>query len=612
MESILPLFLLVPLFAAGVIALFLRRTHTLAAYVSVGAAGVNLGLAILFLYSAPENGVPVSYEWLRLGDFTITMGFLVNPSTALLLLVVTLVGFLIHVFSLGYMKEDGAKARFFGGLSIFMFSMLGIVFADNLAMLFIFWELVGFSSYLLIAHYQHTDEAAKASKKAFIVNRVGDLGFLIGIVWVYSLFGTVDLTVLAGLAAADSSVLTTGLGIALICGFLGKSAQFPLHVWLPDAMAGPTPVSALIHAATMVAAGIFYLVRIDFLLVDPVMTVVLWLGTGMALYAGLIALVQTDIKKILAYSTLSQLGYMAAAFGLGFPGVALFHLMTHAFFKALLFLGSGSVIHACHHEQDIFKMGGLRKKMPITTITFAIGIAALIGVNFTSGFFSKESILAAAAYKSPTAYWLLLGSALLTAIYMGRLFRIAFMGKPLSEAAEHAHESPRLMTVPLIVLAVLSLLGGFAWIYPEIVKGGFYEDFHYAMHESHGFIGHTAILILGTLAWIVGLAISWFFYTAGAASDPLEAKAGPVHALLKSRLWIDEIYDFYVRRVQSRISDILDFCDTFFIGGVCVRGSAGIAGLFGILAKSTHTGSVRNYVYWFFAGVVIFWMVALS
>ena len=368
---------------------------------------------------------------------------------------------LIHVFSLSYMEDDEAKARYFGGLSIFMFSMLGITLADNLIMIFVFWELVGFSSYLLIAHYCSTDEAAQASKKAFIVNRVGDFGFLIGIVLTYWSFGTVNLLELADLSDFEPSLVSTALCLALACGFIGKSAQFPLHVWLPDAMAGPTPVSALIHAATMVAAGIYLLVRIDFLFTQQALSLLALMGAGMGLYAGFCALVQRDIKKILAYSTLSQLGYMAAAFGLGMPGIALFHLMTHAFFKALMFLGSGSVIHACHHEQGVFNYSGLRGKMPLTAYTFLVGVLAISGVNFLSGYFSKDAILLTAYNLNLPVFIVLYAGALLTAFYMFRLYFITFEGKPRSKKAEKAHESSLLMTGPLLILAALSIVGGY-------------------------------------------------------------------------------------------------------------------------------------------------------
>ena len=297
-------------------------------------------------------------------------------------------------------------------------------------MIFVFWELVGFSSYLLIAHYFKTDEAAKASRKAFIVNRVGDFGFLLGIIFTYWTFGTVNLQELEVTASLSPTLTSTLLCLLLACGFIGKSAQFPLHVWLPDAMAGPTPVSALIHAATMVAAGIFLLIRIDFLFTAEALKLVGLMGAVMGLYAGFCALTQRDIKKVLAYSTLSQLGYMAAAFGLGLPGIALFHLMTHAFFKALMFLGSGSVIHACHHEQDIFAYGGLRKKMPVTAYTFLIGVLAISGVHFLSGYFSKDAILLGAYNLDLIIFLILYLGAILTSIYMFRLYFLTFCGKP--------------------------------------------------------------------------------------------------------------------------------------------------------------------------------------
>mgnify|MGYP002820826769 FL=1 len=386
--------LVTPLISAALIALFLRRQGNLAAGVSVAAAGILCVLSLQLIFG---NGAEsIAYKWLEIGSLRIDMGFLWNHETATMLFVVAFVGFWIHVFSLGYMNDDESKARYFGGLSIFMFSMLGIVFADNLFMIFIFWELVGFSSYMLIAHYHKTDEASNACKKAFIVNRIGDLGFVLGILVTYWSLGTASLEELQTIATQHPDKVTTAIGLLLMCGFLGKSAQFPLHVWLPDAMAGPTPVSALIHAATMVAAGIYFLIRVQFLITADVLNTIAWLGAAMALYAGICALTQKDIKKILAYSTLSQLGFMSAAFGLGYPGIALFHLTTHAFFKALMFLGSGSVIYGCHHEQNIFKMGGLSKRMPITTLTFGIGVLAISGFPFLSGFFSKDAILIAA------------------------------------------------------------------------------------------------------------------------------------------------------------------------------------------------------------------------
>jgi NADH-quinone oxidoreductase subunit L len=540
------------------------------------------------------------------------MGFLFDGTAATMLAMVAFVGFLIHVFSLGYMADDKARGRFFGGLSIFMFSMLGIILADNLIMIFVFWELVGFSSYMLIGHYLDTDEAAAASKKAFIVNRIGDLGFLVGIVYAYWHFGTTNLEAMGAAVALDGSLINWVIAALLMCGFIGKSAQFPLHVWLPDAMAGPTPVSALIHAATMVAAGVYFLIRIAFLFPESVLGGIAILGTSVAVYAGFCAYGQNDIKKILAYSTLSQLGYMSAAFGLGFPGIALFHLITHAFFKALLFLGAGSIIHGCHHEQNIFKMGGIFKKMPITSITFVIGVLALCGVYGFSGFYSKDAILIAAGLQGNVLFILLTGGAFLTAGYMGRLVWIVFFGQPKSDAASHAHESGWTMLIPLILLAVLSIVGGWLQLWPEqlgqiIVSG---KD---ALHHNDGYDAmHHTVLIWGTAAWIVGLVGSFFFYGKGAKQDRLEQKAKPLYEFLKARLWFDEIYGFYVAKIQQRMALILSFLDIFLIKGVIVRGSAGLVGLVGICCRSLHVGNIHAYVYWFLAGFILLWALASS
>ena len=372
------LVLVLPLGSAAIIGLFLRRAGGLAAAISTATAAAIAAIAVILALHGERFTVAV--EWLRFGDFALSLGIKFDDLAALMLMIVGVVGLCVHVFSLGYMHEDGARGRYFGGLSIFMFSMIGIVLADNLFMMFIFWELVGFSSWLLINHYLDRQSAADAAKKAFIVNRVGDFGFLLGIIWCQAQFGTTNLDALAQAVGGTPAVaVATGIPLLLFCGAVGKSAQLPLQVWLPDAMEGPTPVSALIHAATMVAAGIYMLCRINVLMTADALTVIMWVGTATALYAALCAITQSDIKKVLAYSTLSQLGYMVAAFGLGsvnsthyhdnIPhtvsleagvGAAMFHLTTHAFFKGLLFLGSGSIIHACHHEQDIFKMGGLR------------------------------------------------------------------------------------------------------------------------------------------------------------------------------------------------------------------------------------------------------------
>jgi NADH-quinone oxidoreductase subunit L len=596
--------LIIPLIAATGIACFMRQSPLLAIATSVGAAFLILALSTWVLWTWNGEIISASVPWFILGDFIFSMGIFFDHQAALLLFVVSFVGFWIHVFSIGYMDDDGARARFFGGLSIFMFSMLGIVLSSNLFQLFIFWELVGFSSYALIAHYCNTHEASAASKKAFIVNRIGDLGMLVGIIGCRWHFGTVDLMELREVFGMDPSLISIPLALCLMCGFLGKSAQFPLHVWLPDAMAGPTPISALIHAATMVAAGIYFLCRVDFLFPDTVRTVIMWLGAGMTLFAGLCALAQHDIKKILAYSTLSQLGYMATAYGLGYPGLALFHLTSHAFFKALLFLGSGSIIHACHHEQDIFKMGGLWRRLPITTVTFIIGTFALCAVTYFSGYFSKDAIIEAAYLKNSTVFWLVMGAAFLTSIYMGRLIWIVFFGKPNSEHAAHAREHSLTMLLPLVVLAIPSLIGGFMRFWPAELSAVFVSELQ-AVHHGISNVGAESLMMsLGIAAWSIGLVFTAGFYGFGSSQDRLKILAAPVYTFLRERLWIDQIYYAYVLKVQQPLARLLSGLDLILFSGIMMRGSAGIVGSIGLVLRALHLGSLHGYVYWTLIGVV--------
>jgi len=604
--------LLTPLASATVIALFLRRQGAIAQAISVGAAAVICVLSLQLV--ARGTDVNVSLEWLRFGEFSVSLGFKVDALARLMLFVVGFVGFLIHLFSLGYMHDDAARARFFGGLSVFMFSMLGIVLADSLFMIFIFWELVGFSSWLLINHYHHKQSAADASKKAFIVNRVGDFGFLLGIVWCYWTFGTTDLARLEQLAPSVGAI-SAGIPLLLFCGAMGKSAQMPLHVWLPDAMEGPTPVSALIHAATMVAAGVYMLCRIHFLMVPEALNAIACIGTITAVYAALCAVTQRDIKKVLAYSTLSQLGYMIAAFGLGAlrtpegmvaagVGAAMFHLVTHAFFKALLFLGSGSVIHGCHHEQDIFLMGGLRKKMPITFLTFTLGVLAIIGFPFLAGFFSKDAILYLAMEKSTPIFAALAFTAVLTSFYMVRMWKIVFFGEARSENASHAHESGLVMTLPLMLLAALSVTGGYQAVYGRI--GGEIANLIPVAHGS----AHTIILAVSIAVMVIGAGAAWLFYPA-AGEDALEEKAGGVFrglgALKES---FDKVYDYYVAKVQQRFAMLINFLEQIFLAGLIIRGLAGLVGLVGLGARALHVGSLHAYVYWFLLGTVLLWAFA--
>lgn len=602
METAALSLLLLPLLSAVITLLFLRNNGNIAALLSVATAGGILAFSLFLIFVGQGETFAWDATWIKMSGWELRFGFLIDGPARLLLFVVSFVGFLIHVFSLGYMAEDAAKSRYFGGLSIFMFSMLGITLADNLIMIFVFWELVGFSSYLLIAHYFSTDEAAQASKKAFIVNRVGDFGFLIGIVLTYWAFGTVNLTELADLTSWDPGLVTTTLCLALACGFIGKSAQFPLHVWLPDAMAGPTPVSALIHAATMVAAGIYLLFRIEFLFTPEALALLALMGAGMGLYAGFCALVQRDIKKILAYSTLSQLGYMAAAFGLGMPGIALFHLMTHAFFKALMFLGSGSIIHSCHHEQDIFKYGGLRKRMPITAYTFLIGVLAISGVIFLSGYFSKDAILLSAYNSNFPVFIVLYAGAILTSLYMFRLYFITFEGEGRSKYSKNAHESPALMTGPLVILAILSVLGGYHALFPDVIVGVLLEEIEEVAEMDH----HLWMIILGSFAWVAGMIAAWSFYGRIGQEDPLEKIAPSFFSLCRSKLFFDEIYGFYVKRIQEPFARFLEVMELLFISGLMVRGTAGVAGLLALIGKACYVGKIYVYAFWFIFGTLGF------
>ncbi|HEU5078161.1 MAG TPA: NADH-quinone oxidoreductase subunit L [Opitutaceae bacterium] len=608
---------LLPLGSATLIALFLRRQGGLASLISV-AACAGLAVAALML-SFGGHRFAVSMPWLQVGDFTLSIGIKFDDLAALMLAIVAVVGLCVHVFSLGYMHEDGARARYFGGLSIFMFSMVGIVFADNLFMMFLFWELVGFSSYTLINHYLQRRQAADAAKKAFITNRVGDWGFLLGIIWCYHALGTVNLTEIANHAHGAGAVIAAGIPLLLFCGAVGKSAQMPLQVWLPDAMEGPTPVSALIHAATMVAAGIYMLCRIEplFAAADPVaFNVVMWIGTITAIYAALCAIVQNDIKKILAYSTLSQLGYMVAAFGLGElsghhegktvviaagVGAAMFHLTTHAFFKALMFLGSGSVIHGMHHEQNIFKMGGLASKMFITFVTFSVGVLAIIGFPFLAGFFSKDAILYLALEKNTAVFAILAFTAVLTALYMVRLWRIVFFGQGQSDEANHAHESGASMLVPLIVLAVLSVAGGYVAIYRGAFDGVWSQIPHPPEEK------HMTILLISIAVMLIGAVIGFVFYKPS-GSDRLQRNVpGAFGALSALKESFDAIYNAYVTKIQQRFAMLLNGIDQIVVSGLIVRGLAGFVGLIGMGARALHVGSLHSYVYWFLIGVLLVW-----
>ena len=604
------LILLLPLAAAASITLFTLRRPSLSAGLSVGAILGAFALAVGFiaangLGSTEAQGAPweTRVSWLSVLSMNVDLGLRLDALSLMMLLVVTGVGGAIHVYSLGYMHDDPGRARYFACLSFFTFSMLGIVLANNFVMMFIFWELVGVSSYLLIGFWFERPSAADAAKKAFLTNRLGDFGFLLGILLVWSTLDSVHFGQLEAALKRSPEAFGAGatlVGLLIFCGAAGKSAQFPLHVWLPDAMEDPTPVSALIHAATMVAAGVYMLCRVFFLLNLPgseALTVIGWVGGLTALIAALIAVQQDDIKRVLAYSTLSHLGYMVMAVGLAAPGVAMFHLTTHAFFKALLFLGAGSVIHALHHEQDIWRMGGLRQKMPVTFWTFLIGTLALCGVPPLSGFFSKDEILASALrgeHGSPLLFGVAALVAVLTTFYMFRLFLVAFVGPTRSASASHAHESPAVMTVPLTLLALLSAGGGFM---------GIAQAYGAEAGEAHG---HTATLAMGAsfLAVAIGLASAFALYR-NASQDPLPARLGTLAVALRNRLYLDELYEATAIRIQDAFATIAEWLDRWIIAGVAVRGLHGTAELTGRALRLFQTGNLQTYAVLLVLGVAL-------
>jgi len=618
------LILLLPLISAVGISLFTLRNRDSSARLSIGAVVIAFFLSVI-LY---RNGIAgeTRWEWLSVGDATVglvaDLGLRLDPLSLMMLLVVTGVGGLIHIYSYGYMHQDRGVGRYFAGLSLFMFAMLGIVLANNFLMLFVFWELVGLSSYLLIGFWYERPAAADAAKKAVITNRLGDFGFLLGILMVWGTLGTLNFSELQHKMAANPQALgamATAAGLLIFCGAVGKSAQFPLHVWLPDAMEGPTPVSALIHAATMVAAGVYMLCRVFFLLDLPgsvALDVIACIGGLTALLAALMAMQQNDIKRILAYSTLSQLGYMVMAVGLSGhahdPTPAMYHLTTHAFFKALLFLGAGSVIHALHHEQDIWKMGGLTSKMPVTFWTFLIGTLALCGLPPFSGFFSKDEILARAweSHSSIGTVLFVVGVAvaMLTAFYMFRLVLVAFIGPAKSQATDHAKESPLVMIVPLLLLSVPSLLAGF-WGIDRLFEQQFAEQ-----HPNHplSWLGQLIApfaqaplpALCGLAAALAGVMGAWFLYW-NCVQDPLPAKLGGLARAMRDRFYFDELYARIIAVTQDALARAADIIDRWIIAGFLVKGTHGGTELFGRVLRLAQTGNLQTYTFLLAAGVAL-------
>ena len=590
MNSLLPwIVLLAPLVSAAVITLFTRRWKMLSSSISIAAVLVSF-ICSCFIFAHGTQGA-AEFMWISIsGVFQVPLGLTLDQLSRTMAVLVSGVGAVIHIYSLGYMRDDEGKSRYFAALSLFMFAMLGIVLANNFVMLFIFWELVGFTSYVLIGHWFYRDSAADAANKAFITTRIGDFGFMIGILMLWMATGSVVFTEVA----PQMSTLTghpmflTVVALLIFCGAIGKSAQFPLHVWLPDAMEGPTPISALIHAATMVAAGVYMLVRVAFIIQgsQTALLVIAWIGTITAVMAALIATQQNDIKRILAYSTLSQLGYMVMAVGLASNDAAMFHLFTHAFFKALLFLAAGSVIVMLHHEQNIWQMGGLSRKLPITFITFVVGALALIGCPPFSGFFSKDAILALAYERNTPIFAVALFTAFLTAFYVIRMLVIVFFGRPRSDIARNSRESPPVMTVPLIALALLATFGGFSF---------FARKFLALPVEREVAIVVPALAIVALIAG-TGLAIALY---GNRATEPLKDLE-----LVRHKFYFDEFYNWLIYWTQELLAPVSAFVDRWIIDACAVGGSSRGTWGIGALLRLVQVGNLQGYVFVFGLGVV--------
>ena len=583
----------------------------------VGTLSVAISFAVtlyLFGYNQvnPEPVVINLFDWITVERFNVNFGFLIDQLSLIWLLFVTGIGSLIHLYSISYMHDDAKIHSFFAYLNLFIFFMITLVIGSNLLVMFIGWEGVGLCSYLLIGFWYKNQDFNDAAKKAFIMNRIGDLGFLIGIFIVGSLFNTLDFTTLKTTITSASDINDLWLGIAALAFFIGasgKSAQIPLYTWLPDAMAGPTPVSALIHAATMVTAGIFMITRLNFLFdyVPSVQNIIAIIGAITALVAATIALVQNDIKKVLAYSTVSQLGLMFLALGLGAYEIAVFHVITHAFFKACLFLGSGSVIHSLHGEQDMRKMGGLKKAMPITFITMFIAALAISGIFPLAGFWSKDEILMT-AFQENKVLWVI-GSiaSIMTAFYMFRLIYLTFFNsfRGTEEQKHHLHESPSLITVPLIILAILSFFGGIISLPGHSWLNDYLSPiFTKVAHEEHSF-GTTEymLMIVATIGALIGIGIAYKKYLKDNTIPSEDAEITGVSKILYNKYYVDEAYDsIFVKPINVLSTLFRDTVETTL--SAIVFGLGKVTNEIAIQGRKIHNGSVGLYLFAFVIGVI--------
>ena len=616
---------LLPLIGFTIIGLFGKKMSkglvgTIGSGVVLGAFAVALGIFFELSGQAQKSVTIELFPWISAGKLSIPFSFLIDPLSALFLLIITGIGFLIHLYSTGYMSHDEGFHRFFAYLNLFIFFMLLLVLGSNYLIMFVGWEGVGLCSYLLIGFWFKNTAYNNAAKKAFVMNRIGDLGFLMGIILIFVTFGSIgyhDVFEQAKNMASGNPTLTA-ITLLLFIGAMGKSAQLPLYTWLPDAMAGPTPVSALIHAATMVTAGIYMIARSNILytLAPFSMEVVAVIGVCTALFAATIGLAQNDIKKVLAYSTVSQLGYMFLALGVGAYTGAVFHVMTHAFFKALLFLGAGSVIHAMGGEQDIRKMGGLKKHISITHITFLLGTLAIAGCFPFSGFFSKDEILAHAFEHNKLLWALGMIGAAMTTFYMFRLYFLTFHGKfrGTHEQAHHLHESPKSMTIPLMVLAVLSVVGGWIGI-PEVLGGHhFLEEFLAPVFENSSFrlvhhMSHTTEYWLMGGATVVMLMFLWAAYTTYVKNNTLPDAEGaelkPTHKLIYNKYWIDELYENVFTKPLNFISEGLHkLVDNQIVDGIVNGVGSAVTWVSGSV-RLIQTGNIGFYVFVMVISIVL-------
>lgn len=652
--DVMIIILLAPL-AGALVAGLLRNQVGRAGAAAAAIAGVSVSCALSFhvLWQLLHGAAPLDayvYDWLEVGRLTVGIGFLVDKLTALMLVTVTFVSLMVHVYTIGYMRDDPGYQRFFAYIALFTFSMLLLVAANNFLQLFIGWELVGLVSYLLIGFWFERPSASAASLKAFLVNRVGDFGFILGIAAVLFAFQTLDYSaVFAGSASLDGRTievigghpwsLATLICLLLFVGACGKSAQVPLHVWLPDSMEGPTPISALIHAATMVTAGIFMVARMSplFELSPTALSVVLVVGATTAFFMGLVGIVQNDIKRVIAYSTLSQLGYMVVALGVSAYAAGIFHLMTHAFFKALLFLCSGSVIVAMHHEQDMRRMGGLRKRMPITWITMWIGTLALVATPGFSGFFSKDLIIEAVgeshAFGATYAYWCVLLGVFVTALYSFRLLYMTFHGKERFRI-EHGHhdahhhepgvlahapkESPWVITVPLVLLAIPSIFIGWPTVQP-LLFGDWFGQALFVLPE-HDVLAHIGAEFHGTVAMVLhafasvpfwlalaGFAVAtWVYLFNPAIADVAARRLAPLYRMLSHKYWFDEVYQALFARGGVKLGRAFwKGADAGLVDGWLVNGSAAVVERFSRVLRRVQTGFVYHYAFAMIVGLIL-------